>query len=46
MHVDDEKRSEDDIDVTVKADKNLQKKMYISLRPYSMTFLKRISKVC
>ena len=46
VHVDNEKRNEDDIDVMVKADKNLHKNIYICLRPYSMTFLKRMSKLC
>jgi hypothetical protein len=46
VHVDNEKRNEEDIDVMVKADKNLHKNIYICLRPYSMTFLKRMSKLC
>lgn len=45
VHVDDNKKNEDDIDVVVKLDNNEQKKMYICLRPYAMTFLKRMSKL-
>ena len=43
-HIDWYKQSDDDIDVKLKVEKNKERQAYISLRPYAMTFLKKMSK--
>jgi len=43
-HIDWYKQSDEDIDVKLKMENNQEKQAYISLRPYAMTFLKKMSK--
>jgi Dullard-like phosphatase family protein len=45
VHVDWEKRSEEDIDVVLQLEDQERKPAYLCLRPYLMTFLKKMARV-